>query len=106
MPHLMGLIDWKDISLAGLICVEISYLPQIVRLYRVKEAHEFHILYPMLNILGRVLVLAGGLALHRIDIEVGMFVGIVVRFTLLGQVWYYHAREARHRRLRLEQVTL
>ena len=102
----MGIIPWKDISLAGLICVEISYLPQIVRLYRVKEAHEFHILYPLLNILGRLLVLAGGLALHRMDIEVGMFLGIIVRFILLGQVWYYHAREARNRRILLEQVTV
>ncbi|MCA1596876.1 MAG: PQ-loop repeat-containing protein [Chloroflexi bacterium] len=97
---------WSNLSVASFVLIEISYLPQIVRLHRVKEAHEFHVLYPLLNVLGRIIGFVASIALHRQDITIGFALGIVVRFTLLGQVLYYRRREFAGRRFRLEQVSV
>ena len=97
---------WADLSVAAFVLIEFSYMPQIVRLFRMKEAHEFHFLYPLLNLLGRILGLVTGIATHRQDISLGFAMGILVRLTLLCQVIYYRSREAAEQRLRLEQVSV
>lgn len=80
---------------AGLWLVEASYLPQIWRLFKLKEADEFSFLFPGLNIAGRV---AGVIY----TIEQGSFlltwffvVGITLRLILLGQVVFYRASKKR-----------
>ena len=97
---------WADVSVAAFVLIEFSYMPQIIRLHRMKEAHEFHLLYPLLNLLGRILGLIAGIATHRQDISVGFAMGILVRLTLLWQVLYYRSRESAEKRLRLEQVSV
>ena len=95
MAHLHDDLIWQQLSLAGMALVEVSYMPQIARLFRMKEAHEFHLLYPSLNLVGRIVALIGAVALNRPDMMWSFIIGISVRATLLSQVLYYRRREAR-----------
>jgi hypothetical protein len=90
----------------GLLLVEASYIPQILRLYRMKEAHEFHLVYPSLNLLGRLIVLAAGIISHSAALTFGFGLGVLIRLTLLFQVVYYRAQEAKRARMQLEQVSV
>jgi PQ loop repeat protein len=82
-------------QILGLYLIEASYLPQLWRLHKLKQAHEFSFLFPGLNILGRLFGVA--YSLSKGDQVIGLFfiVGIVLRGTLLGQVLYYRARARR-----------
>lgn len=80
---------------SGIWLVEASYLPQLWKLYRIKEAHEFSFLFPGLNVAGR---LAGvGVAIQTNNAFLAWFfvVGICLRLILLGQVIYYRRRAKR-----------
>ena len=75
--------------------VEGSYVPQLWRLYKLKHADEFSLLFPLLNLMGRIAGLAASI-LKQDAVFSGFFlVGIVVRLTLLCQVLYYRARARR-----------
>jgi len=89
----VSLIEW--IGASGIWLVEASYLPQIWKLFRMKEAYEFSFLFPALNIAGRL----AGLVLsiqHGSAIFTWFFiVGIALRFVLFAQVIYYRAKAHR-----------
>lgn len=107
MPHhAADHATWVFISTMGFILIEVSYLPQLIRLYIVKEAHEFHLLYPFLNLCGRIIALAAAFVLKSQGITLGLAIGILVRLTLLFQVWYYRRREERIKQMALEAVSL
>ncbi len=97
---------WVIISTVGFVLIEVSYLPQLIRLYQVKEAHEFSLLYPFLNLCGRIVALAAGIVLKSQGITAGLAIGIVVHLMLLFQVWYYRRREERMKQQSLEAVSL
>ncbi|MER3474878.1 MAG: hypothetical protein C4335_12845 [Armatimonadota bacterium] len=48
---------WQWVAVLAMWLMEGSYLPQLIRLYRVKEAEEFALLFPLLNVTGRFLVM-------------------------------------------------
>lgn len=78
--------------MAGFLAIEASYVPQIVRLHRMKRAEEVSLLFPALNLLGRVLALAYALGEGETVFVSGFALGIALRLVLLVQVaWYRRA---------------
>jgi lipid-A-disaccharide synthase-like uncharacterized protein len=89
------------VGLLGLFVVEGSYVPQIVRLHRLKRADDVSALFPGMNVLGRLLALAYSLAIGQPVFVVGFLVGALTRSTLLLQVvWYRWGRPAVAARIR------
>ena len=79
----------------GLYMVEVSYLPQLWRLYRLKEADEFSFLFPGLNIVGRLAGLYVAIATHSPQFGWFFVVGIILRLALMSEVVYYRSRSKR-----------
>ena len=80
------------IGSSSLWLVEVSYLPQLWRLYRLKEADEFSFLFPGLNVLGRVAGLALAITQHSPLFGWFFVTGIILRLALLSEVIYYRSR--------------
>jgi lipid-A-disaccharide synthase-like uncharacterized protein len=73
----------------GIAAIEVSYLPQIARLYRMKRADELSLFFPSLNLVGRLLALSYALLSHEPVFIFGFLVGAALRATLLVQVAWY-----------------
>ena len=80
---------WWLLGSLGLLSIEVSYLPQIVRLHRLKRADEVSLFFPSLNGLGRLFALAYSLHSHQPVFVAGFLAGLMLRCTLLVQVIYY-----------------
>lgn len=80
--------------------VEGSYVPQLVRLYRVKEAEEFALLFPLLNATGRFLLTLYSYSRGEEVLALGFLGGLTIRVVLLLQVLYYRWRRRYFERLR------
>ena len=77
----------------GFLAIEGSYVPQIVRLFRTKRAEDVSILFPALNLLGRLFALSYAVSKGEDVFVVGLTVGVLLRVTLLLQVlWYRRLR--------------
>jgi lipid-A-disaccharide synthase-like uncharacterized protein len=86
---------WWFLGTAGLVAIEGSYLPQILRLHRLKRADDVSLFFPALNLAGRLLALSYALITQEHVFTVGLIVGVVLRATLLGQVVRYrYGRQA------------
>lgn len=85
------------IGSAGLLAIEGSYMPQIARLHRLKQADELSYFFPGLNFAGRILALTYSVLEHQSVFTIGFIVGAALRLTLLGQVSWYRARARRLR---------
>lgn len=85
-----NLLLWLGAS--GVWLVEASYLPQIVRLFRLKESDEFSFLFPTINIFGRLAGIAASVAGGNAMLGWFFVVGIVLRLVLLSQVVYYRGK--------------
>lgn len=82
-------LEWQLLGALAMLMIEVSYLPQILKLYRIKNADDFSIMFPLLNAGGRGLgVVYTGLN-GDLVIALGFVLGILLRLTLLVQVWYY-----------------
>jgi lipid-A-disaccharide synthase-like uncharacterized protein len=92
------LVPLINLGALGLVCIEGSYLPQIVRLFRLKHAEDVSVFFPSLNLFGRGLAVVYSLAQHQPVFVVGFTVGIVLRGVLLAQVVYYRWQQNRPRR--------
>jgi len=82
--------EW--IGASGIWLVEASYLPQIWKLFRLKEAHEFSFLFPSLNIAGRLAGLMLSMQQGMVIFSWFFIIGILLRVTLFAQVVYYRAK--------------
>ena len=82
------------LGVLGLIAIEGSYFPQILRLYRLKRADEVSLLFPALNLVGRLLAMTYAILTQEHVFSAGLIVGILLRGTLLLQVLWYR-REPR-----------
>ncbi len=76
----------------GMFAIEASYVPQIVRLHRIKHADDVSYFFPTLNAAGRVLALLYAVASNNEVFVAGFLVGIALRLTLLVQVAWYRRR--------------
>lgn len=82
----------------GVIAVETSYVPQILRLRKLKQAEELSFFFPVLNLLGRALALAYALLNHESVFSRGLMIGITLRAIFFAQVIYYRrCATPRHR---------
>lgn len=80
---------WIIIGGLGMWLIECSYMPQIARLWRRKEADDVSVLFPGLNFAGRALAVAYSIHAGTMVLAFGFFFGLLVRATFLGQVVYY-----------------
>jgi uncharacterized protein with PQ loop repeat len=83
-------IAW--IGTAGIVAIESSYLPQILRLFRLKRAEEISLFFPALNFAGRILALTYSLLTRDSVFTFGFLFGAMLRLTLLLQVLWYRRR--------------
>jgi lipid-A-disaccharide synthase-like uncharacterized protein len=77
------------IGTLGVIAVETSYVPQILRLHKLKQAEELSFFFPVLNLLGRALALTYALGNHENVFSRGLIIGITLRAIFFAQVVYY-----------------
>lgn len=86
----MSSFTWM-LGTAGVIAIEGSYAPQLLRLYRLKRADEISYLFPGLNFCGRVLALSYSMLVSNSVFTGGFILGCTLRLALLAQVyWYRH----------------
>jgi len=91
----------KLLYAVGMAIVELGYLPQLVKLYRLKRADEFSLWMPLAAVVGRSLLMTYGLLEGggARAIGLGFLVGISLRSTLMLQVLYYDWKERRRARM-------
>ena len=97
---------WPLLGIIATIMVESSYLPQIVKLWQVKETEEFHLLFPTMNIVGRLLAIAYQAHTGGWVFAWGFSGGVILRLIFFGQVIYYRWRLRVIRRRREEAVAI
>lgn len=83
------MMGWQWLAVLGMGLMECSYIPQLAKLYQMKEADEFSLLFPSMNFLGRLLAAAYSLSIHQYTLGFGFVFGMAIRFTLMMQVIYY-----------------
>lgn len=88
----------------GIVAIEGSYVPQILRLFRLKRAEDVSLLFPTMNLVGRLLALVYSLTQGDHVLAWGFFFGMMLRATLAAQViWYRWLRGSSSARLRIAQ---
>lgn len=83
---------WELIGTLGIIAIEASYVPQIVRLWTTKKADDLSVFFPLLNLTGRIFVTLYAWHLGSFVMGLGFLTGIVVRATFLSLVLGYKPR--------------
>jgi lipid-A-disaccharide synthase-like uncharacterized protein len=86
---MLDLSMWTLLGALGFWCMELSYMPQIYRLWRRKQADDVSVMFPTLNVIGRIM--AFGYAMHQGQavFAFGFLAGSLVRLTFMSQVIYY-----------------
>ncbi len=72
-----------------MLAIEISYLPQLLRLHRRKRADDISLFFPAMNLLGRLMAMTFALSTGAEVLGVGFLLGAVVRAIFLCQVVAY-----------------
>ena len=80
------------IGTLGLAAIELSYVPQVMRLAQRKRADDVSALFPALNLAGRVCAMTYAFSRGDGVFTIGFIVGAVLRATLLTQVLYYRQK--------------
>lgn len=80
------------LGVIGMWMIEGSYIPQLIRLYRIKDAEDFSPWFPLMNFMGRLCAVI--YTVHRGDwvLAFGFLMGMGLRAILLGQVLHYKRR--------------
>ena len=86
---------WTLLGSLGIWCIEASYVPQIFRLWRLKDAEDISLFFPGLNVIGRTMAFAYAIHLGQAVLIVGFLAGMCLRSTLLVQVVWYRWLRAR-----------
>jgi uncharacterized protein with PQ loop repeat len=73
----------------GIVLIEVSYLPQLLRLYTRKDADDVALLFPTLNLGGRLAALGYAVAIGEPIFSLGLIVGVGVRFAFFAMVMHY-----------------
>jgi uncharacterized protein with PQ loop repeat len=106
LHSVLAMGQWDVIAFFGCAAVETCYLPQLVRLYRLKESEEISLVFPALNVLGRLTTV---LCLAHLGQNIFAFwiaIGLLLRSSFLGQVIYYRRRRRMLARLQRETVAI
>jgi lipid-A-disaccharide synthase-like uncharacterized protein len=84
---------WPLIGTLGIVMLDVSWVSQIARMYRRKRAEDVSVLFPLLNLVGRLLAMAYALERGEAVFTWGFLAGVVVRGVFLAQVlWYRFGR--------------
>lgn len=86
---LLSLTVWKILGSLGIWLIELSYVPQITKLFRRKTTQDISLLFPGLNLAGRLLAMGYSIAIDEQIFAIGFMLGSFMRATLLFQVIYY-----------------
>ena len=97
---------WPGLAIAATTVIECAYIPQLLRLLRLKEANAISLFFPTLSVAGRLLAIAYMAHQGENIFAVGICVGVVLRGAFLGQVAYYKWRRWRAERLREAAVQI
>jgi lipid-A-disaccharide synthase-like uncharacterized protein len=106
LPESLSLV--VNLGTVAILCIEGSYVPQIVRLFRIKHAEDVSVFFPSLNLFGRGLAVIYSFAQHQPVFVMGFMLGMLLRAILLSQVVYYrwqHRRPARLGRTATNEVS-
>lgn len=97
---------WDFLAFFGCAAVETCYLPQLMRLYRLKAAEEISLVFPTLNVMGRITTVACLAHFGQNIFAFWITIGIILRSSFLFQVAYYRTRKRILERLRRETVAI
>jgi hypothetical protein len=97
---------WPGLAITATTVIECAYIPQLLRLLRLKDATAISLFFPTLSVLGRLLAIAYMAHQGEKIFAVGICVGVMLRGTFLGQVAYYKWRCWRAERLRERTVQI
>ena len=89
----MGFYMWEMIGLIGMLGIEASYVPQIIRLFQTKKAGDVSPFFPGMNLMGRIMAFAYSMHLGQSILGLGFFIGMTLRAVFLVQVLHYQNRE-------------
>jgi uncharacterized protein with PQ loop repeat len=97
---------WPGLAISATAVIECAYIPQLLRLLRLKDATAISLFFPTLSVAGRLLAIV--YMAHRGEniFAVGICVGVVLRGAFLSQVVYYKWRCWRTERLRERTVQI
>jgi hypothetical protein len=85
------MVDEDIVVALGFVIIEGAYPPQIVRLFRRKEAEAISVFFPIMSLLGRVLIMTQTIATGERAMSIGLLAGIALRAILVSQVLYYRS---------------
>lgn len=85
-------LSWQVLGVVGMWCMETSYGPQIVRLWRRKHADDISLLFPSMNLFGRLCAMIYAAQMGSMVFAAGFLVGWLIRLTFLGQVIWYRRK--------------
>jgi hypothetical protein len=97
---------WPGLAITATTVIECAYIPQLLRLLRLKDANAISLFFPTLSVLGRLLAIAYMAHQDENIFAVGICVGVVLRGAFLGQVAYYKWRRWQVERLRARTVQI
>ncbi len=85
-------LSWEVLGVLGMWCMETSYVPQIIRLWRRKHAADISLLFPSMNLFGRLCAMIYAAHMGSIVFAAGFLVGWLIRLTFLAQVIWYRRK--------------
>ena len=97
---------WPGLAVAATSIIECAYIPQLLRLLKLKEANAISLFFPAMSVFGRLLAIAYMAHKGECIFATGICVGVLLRGTFLGQVAYYKWRRWWADRLRDRTVQI
>lgn len=88
----------------GIVAIEASYVPQILRIAKLRRAEQVSLLFPGLNFTGRILAMSYAMMSGDAVFGVGFMFGALLRGTLFVQVLYYRHLAAKEGGARVEPL--
>lgn len=80
---------WQWVVFVGILLVESSYVPQLIRLNRVKTTGEISFWFPFMNLVGRLIVMVYSFWIQQQVLGFGILLGIIFRTVFFVQVFWY-----------------
>jgi uncharacterized protein with PQ loop repeat len=86
------MLMWSLIAGVGMWLMELSYVPQLFRMWKIKDARGISVLFPSLNIVGRFLAMLYTWHAGELVLATGFMVGWTLRVMFLSQIVYYQQK--------------
>lgn len=80
------------ITIIGVILSEVSYLPQVIHLYRRKKSKSISIAFCIINIIGRLIIASVTIESNPV-LSIGFYIGSTLRIIFTTQVFYYRRKQ-------------